>query len=84
MNCEGGFEVRGTITGNYAANNTASGFVIGPGSTFIGNTAQDNGITGIFVTCPANVTDNTATGSPSNLEVQVGTTGCNLTNNVAP
>jgi hypothetical protein len=79
-----GFDVSfATLTGNYAAGNTV-GFVIGEGSTVIGNTARNNKNAGIFVVCPSNVTDNTATGSQFNLEVQVGTTGCNLTNNVAP
>jgi hypothetical protein len=83
INCAEGFIVVGTITGNYAANNNG-GFSIDAGSTVIGNTARNNRITGIGVTCPSNVIDNTATGSQFNLLTFVGTADCNLTNNVAP
>jgi hypothetical protein len=50
----------------------------------IGNTAVGDPGTqvGIAVFCPSNVTDNTATGSRTNL--MLNGDGCNNTNNVAP
>jgi hypothetical protein len=83
-NTQGGFTVSfATMTGNYAADNTA-GFVVGEGSTVIGNTARNNAIFGIRVVCPSNVIDNTATGSPTNFLAQPTPETCNIANNVAP
>jgi hypothetical protein len=48
----------------------------------IGNTALNNSGVGIAVVCPANVTNNTATGNSVN--IQLSGEGCNNTNNVAP
>ena len=51
------------------------------GNTVINNNATDR-TAGLLVLCPANVTNNTATGSTNNL-VLFGD-GCNNTNNLAP
>ena len=51
------------------------------GNTVINNNATDR-TAGLLVLCPANVTNNTATGSANNL-VLFGD-GCNNTNNLAP
>jgi hypothetical protein len=71
------------VTGNYANGNLA-GMDIGQGSTVIGNTATDNLDFGIFVTCPSNVTDNTAVNTRRGGNLQLSGEGCNNTNNVAP
>jgi nitrous oxidase accessory protein NosD len=80
-----GIFATGIVTGNYASGNRVAGIVVGQGSTVIGNTSTDNldpGI-GIFVSCPSNVTDNTAINNFfTNLELSGN--GCNNTNNVAP
>jgi hypothetical protein len=58
---------------------------IGRGSTVIGNTATDNRLFGFFVSCPSNVTDNTALNNPDgNLVLETAQGSCNTTNNVAP
>jgi len=59
-------------------------YEIGQGSTVIGNTALGNpgSFAGIRVSCPSNVTDNTAVGNVENLVLNGD--GCNNTNNVAP
>ena len=72
----------GIVTGNYAAANGV-GFDIDPGSTVIGNLADDNTSVGIRVSCPSNVTDNTAVNNPQGNLVLNGN-GCSNTNNVAP
>jgi hypothetical protein len=72
----------GVVTGNYAAGNR-EGMRIGAGSTVIGNTALDNLQEGLVVSCPSNVTDNTATGNGLGNLMLKGE-GCNDTNNVAP
>ena len=54
---------------------------IGQGSTVIGNTADASIQVGFSVSCPSNVTNNTAVNAPTNLVLNG--TGCNDTNNVA-
>ena len=79
-----GISATGTLTGNYVTGN-ATGMLIGRGSTVIGNTATDNRLFGFFVTCPSNVTDNTAVDNPDgNLVLETSHGSCNITNNVAP
>ena len=79
-----GISATGTLTGNYVTDN-AAGMVIGRGSTVIGNTATDNRQFGFLVTCPSNVTDNTAVNNPDgNLVLETSRGSCNITNNVAP
>ena len=79
-----GIFATGTLTGNYVTGN-AAGMSIGLGSTVIGNTATDNRLFGFFVTCPSNVTDNTAVNNPDgNLVPETSQGSCNITNNVAP
>jgi len=78
--------ITGTITDNYIENFT-DGILAQAGSTLIGNTVINNipatgYTTGLVVTCPSNVINNTATGSTNNL-FMIGD-GCNNTNNVAP
>ena len=79
-----GISATGTLTGNYVTGN-ATGLLIGRGSTVIGNTATDNRLFGFFVSCPFNVTDNTAlNNSDGNLVLETARGSCNITNNVAP
>ncbi len=52
-----------SVIGNTADNNNADGFVVGPGTTFMNNTARENGHAGLQVTCPSNVLGNTLTGN---------------------
>ena len=78
--------ITGTIADNYVEN-FADGIFAQAGSTLIGNTVINNNpatgyTTGLVVTCPSNVINNTATGSNNNL-FMIGD-GCNNTNNVAP
>jgi hypothetical protein len=78
--------ITGTITDNYVEN-FFDGILAQAGSTLIGNTVINNipatgYTTGLVVTCPSNVINNTATGSTNNL-FMIGD-GCNNTNNVAP
>jgi hypothetical protein len=79
-----GIAATGIITGNYAAGYRFGGFEIGQGSTVTGNTAlgiPNFSPLGISVSCPSNVTDNTAINNRSaNLELNGA--GCNNTNNV--
>jgi hypothetical protein len=80
-----GIQATGTITGNYVEDSSQTGLLVPDSSTLIGNTVAEIGTTGsvgIAVSCPSNVTDNTATGSALNLAL--GGDGCNNTNNVAP
>jgi hypothetical protein len=78
----GGIDASIQVTGNYASSvNGTAMFVPGTNSTVIGNTVF-GGAQGLVVTCPANVTDNTSTGSLQNLVLEGA--GCNNTNNVAP
>lgn len=81
-----GIVATGIVSGNYAYGNRSLGIFVGTGSTVIGNTATDTspgpGI-GIEVSCPSNVTNNTAVNNPGGNLVLYGT-GCNNTNNVAP
>jgi hypothetical protein len=71
----------GIVKGNIVVG-VGSGIEVGQGSTVIGNTALNNSGVGIAVVCPANVTNNTATGNSVN--IQLSGEGCNNTNNVAP
>jgi hypothetical protein len=61
-----GITATGVITGNYVFNSD-TGFVIGEGSTVIGNTATQSFHTGFFVNCPSNVTNNTVVNNGTNL-----------------
>ena len=79
-----GISVTGTLTGNYVTG-TATGMLIGRGSTVSDNTATDNRLFGFFVTCPSNVTGNTAlNNSDGNLVLETARGSCNTTNNLAP
>ena len=78
-----GISATGVVTGNYAFGN-GTGFDIGQGSTVIGNTTTDNVRAGLVVSCPSNVTDNTATGTRELGNLVLNGEGCNNTNNVAP
>jgi hypothetical protein len=78
----GAISAFGTVTGNFVINNR-SGIAIGQGSTVIGNTALDNIQFGLNVSCPSNVTNNTAVNNAGQNLVLNGN-GCNDTNNVAP
>ena len=69
------------MTGNIVSS-TRVGLEAGQGSTVIGNTVDGNAFFGITVTCPSNVTNNTAVNNGQNLFFNGG--GCNDTNNVAP
>jgi parallel beta-helix repeat protein len=72
-----------TVTGNnVSGNDGAIAIEVGTGSTVIGNTATGGAPTGIAVTCPSNVIDNTSTGHSQNLVLNGE--GCNDSNNVAP
>jgi hypothetical protein len=80
-----GISASGIVTGNYVTAYRFAGFEIGQGSTVTGNTALSTGSllnVGISVSCPSNVTDNTAINNEINLQLRG--TGCNNTNNVAP
>jgi hypothetical protein len=79
-----GISATGTLTGNYVTGND-TGMSIGRGSTVIDNTATDNRLFGFFVSCPSNVTANTALNNPDgNLVLETARGSCNTTNNVAP
>jgi hypothetical protein len=71
----------GIVKGNIVVGR-GNGIQVGQGTTVIGNTALNNSGVGIDVICPANVTNNTATGNSVN--IQLFGEGCNNTNNVAP
>jgi hypothetical protein len=81
-----GISASGIVSGNYVFDTRSSGMEVGQGSTVIGNT-----VTGTFgfpgfgleVTCPSNVTNNTAVNNVVQNLVLNGN-GCNNTNNVAP
>jgi hypothetical protein len=76
-----GIGTNGTVTGNYASS-TRDAFVIGPGSTVIGNTAGPGGNVGFAVDCPANLIDNTSTGNQSNLDLNGN--DCHIEDNLTP
>jgi hypothetical protein len=81
-----GISATGIITGNYAIGSRIAEYQIGQGSTVIGNTAVGSpapSVAGFDVSCPSNVTDNTATNNGRGNLVLNGS-GCNDTNNVAP
>jgi hypothetical protein len=80
-----GISATGIVTGNFVIGGSrTTEYEIGQGSTVIGNTAVGVGaaFAGISVSCPSNVTDNTAVNNFRNLTL-IGE-GCNNTNNVAP
>ena len=83
-----GIEATGVVTWNNASQNVNFGIAAGLGSTLIGNVANNNGLSGISVACPSNVTDNTAIGNgtarPGFPNIELSGEGCNNTNNVAP
>lgn len=84
-----GISATGTVTGNYVIDYCGeiggTGYSIGAGSTVIGNTAAGCppsypfSVTGFAVSCPSNVTDNTAVNNRVNLKLNGN--GCNDTNN---
>jgi len=83
-----GIFATGIVTGNYVIGSRLAQYDIGEGSTVIGNTAVGKGSpavpdVGISVSCPSNVTDNTAVNNGRGNLVLTGN-GCNNTNNVAP
>jgi hypothetical protein len=81
-----GIAATGIVTGNYVTNSKITGIEIGQGSTVIGNTVTNtnrNPGVGLLVSCPSNVTNNTAVDNAGGNLVLDGT-GCNNTNNVAP
>jgi hypothetical protein len=80
-----GISATGIITGNYVTGSRFANYEIGQGSTVIGNTAVNSSFNpglGISVSCPSNVSDNTAVNNHQNLRLDGN--GCNNTNNVAP
>jgi hypothetical protein len=83
INAGTGIEATGIVTGNYASDNRVAGFGIGQGSTVIGNTALGNVDVGIDVTCPANLTDNTAVNTRSGRNLLLNGEGCHSEDNVA-
>jgi len=70
-----GIGATGIVTGNYVIG-APRAIVVGEGRTVIGNTVQSFGR--IIVSCPSNVTDNTAR------SFELDGEGCTNTNNVAP
>jgi hypothetical protein len=77
-----GIAATGTVTGNFVTGGPFSdGIAIAQGSTVIGNTVTGAAI-GLSVSCPSNVTNNTAVNNGTNLVLNGD--GCNNTNNVAP
>ena len=73
-----GIRATGIVTGNYA-DGRITGIEAGAGSTVIGNTASGE-VYGFFVTCPSNLTDNTA--AHGNIVLQGS--GCTNPNNAGP
>jgi hypothetical protein len=80
-----GISATGIVTRNYVIGSRVSEYQIGQGSTVIGNTAVGAPVSnlGINVSCPSNVTDNTAVNN-NNGNLRLNGAGCNNTNNVAP
>jgi hypothetical protein len=78
-----GIAATGTVTGNVVTGGGpfSDGIAIGQGSTVIGNTVTGARV-GLSVSCPSNVTNNTAVNNGTNLVLNGD--GCNNTNNVAP
>jgi hypothetical protein len=77
-----GIGATGTVTGNYASG-VVVGITVGQGSTVIGNTATDNADFGLLVTCPSNLTDNTAVNN-RNINLSLEGEGCHSEDNLAP
>ena len=79
-----GISATGIVTGSYVTGYRGIGLEIGQGSTVIGSTAVGApGNVGNAVSCPSNVTDNTAINNAAKNLVLNGT-GRNNTNNAAP
>jgi hypothetical protein len=76
-----GISATGVVTGNVVVAGRPNGFEIGEGSTVIGNTVT-GALVGFSVSCPSNLTDNTAVSNAMNIVLNGD--GCNNTNNVAP
>ena len=83
-----GIFATGVVTGNYVSESRFSGIVVGQGSTVIGNPVTGSRGVGLDVSCPSNVTDNTAINNgielPGHPNITLRGEGCNNTNNVAP
>jgi hypothetical protein len=79
-----GISAAGIITGNFVSDARRGGLSAGQGSTVIGNTVTNTlrGV-GIGVSCPSNVTNNTALANALG-NLVLGGDGCTNTNNVAP
>jgi hypothetical protein len=77
-----GIAATGVITGNYVFGAGDVGIAVGEGSTVIGNTANQNLIAGFTVSCPSNLTDNTAVNNGHNLVLNGD--GCHSEDNLAP
>jgi hypothetical protein len=81
-----GIGATGIVTGNYVTASRVAEYEVGQGSTVIDNTAVGVppaiGI-GFLVSCPSNVTNNTAVNNGRGNLVLLGE-GCNNANNVAP
>jgi hypothetical protein len=77
-----GISATGTVTGNYVRDVRGSGIDIGQGSTVIGNTVTA-AAAGIVVSCPSNLTDNTAVNNFVTNLVLNGE-GCHNEDNLAP
>jgi hypothetical protein len=82
-----GISATGIVTDNYV-NHNQRGIGVGEGSTVIGNTVTNNLEGGLLVSCPSNVTNNTAVNngqiSLPGGNLSLSGDGCNNTNNVAP
>jgi hypothetical protein len=76
-----GMTATGVITGNYVFDNATVGIAVGEGSTVIGNTSNQNTVAGFTVSCPSNLTDNTAVNNGRNLALG---DGCHNEDNLAP
>jgi parallel beta-helix repeat protein len=70
------------ITGNSVQGNQIGIDVTGTGSTLIGNIVDGNSKIGLRVSCPSNITDNTAVGNGTNLLLR--SASCRNEGNVAP
>ena|SRR5215472_11923677 len=70
------------LAGNFVEGARGVGIGAGQGGSLIGNISKNNQ-TGFLVTCPSNVTDNTAINDVAGNLVLNGA-GCNNTNIVAP
>ena len=80
-----GIIATGLVVDNLAEHNT-QGLEVGADSTVIGNTVTSSARGGIAVSCPSNVTNNTAVNifAITNANLTFSGDGCSNTNNVAP